>query len=90
MASNTSKRKSDRPQQDRVWIELEVPNDEAHAQAICAKANRMLQRLMPGTSMAFWRGQNGYCITVDSAGSYYDLPDRGEWFNLDYLGREGA
>lgn len=76
---------------NRIWIELEEPKSSEHAELQCTLANRMLKRLSPTTSMAFWWSADArrYCLTVDSAGCYVTLPDRGEWFNLDHLGREG-
>ena len=77
-----------RPEKDRVWIELDKPIDDAHAEEICKKANRMLARMgSSGGRGFFWspsRQQYGYGDGMGHIG----LPDRGDWFNLDYLGRE--
>lgn len=78
---------------DKVWIELPVPRDDAHGHEIAKKANRMLARLRgpfhnPATENQFmWdpvRKQWG----LGSIMGFATLGDNGEWFNLDYLGRE--
>lgn len=76
---------------NRVWIELEKPRDAEHAAQICDKANRMLARLREPDSV-----QHNQFAWSDSRAQYmYGSPmgytycvDRGEWFNLDYVGRE--
>ncbi len=81
------------PQMNRVWIELEKPRDDAHADEICRKANRMLDRLLPPAepgvdrSRFFWLTRDKR-YAIGSYYGYYTLSDWGDWFNLDYLGRE--
>lgn len=76
---------------DRVWIELEQPRDDEHAARICELANRMLQRLNfdgegPLHHLFFWDAKDQtYCYGGQMG--YRGLSDRGEWFNLAYLGR---
>lgn len=72
---------------DRVWIELDVPRNEQHAKEICTKANNMLTRLGTTSGRQFFWMEGQYCFGGDMG--YVDLPDRGTWFNLDYVGREG-
>lgn len=74
---------------NRIWIELEKPRDAVHGEEICALANRALRRLSGDSrTRAFWWSvhENRYCLGDD--GGYKVLEDNGEWFNLDYLGRE--
>jgi hypothetical protein len=78
---------------DQIWIELPVARDKTHADEICAKANRMLTRLgkpkdLPVQREFFWNDhEHQYCFGGDMG--CMTLTDRGTWFNLDYLGREG-
>jgi hypothetical protein len=74
---------------DRIWIELDKPLNKEHALTICAKANRMMARLgdMSGNAFFWDEKDNAFCYGGDMG--YMGLPDRGHWFNLDYLGREG-
>lgn len=86
------KKQSAQPQSEvnRVWIELEKPRDAVHAARICEKANRMLARLaddMPANSEFAWSEHRAMYMYGTSMGYKY-LTDRGEWFNLDYVGRE--
>ena len=72
----------------KVWIELPAPNSIEEATDICAKANRMMQRLgdTDGREFKYWDKQRKYSWGGDMGFTYLD--DRGFWFNLDYLGRE--
>lgn len=73
------------PEPDRIWLELERPRDDAHAQLICEKANRMLTRLGVRDEF-FWQAKRAlYCF--GGATGYVELPDRGHWLSLDHLGR---
>lgn len=75
-----------------VWIELEKPKDNTHAEHVCRLANNMLRRLAEkatdmGGQEFFWsRSEQSYCYGGDMG--YSTLSDHGKWFNLDYLGRE--
>lgn len=78
---------------DKVWIEFEKTSDLAHGKEICAKANRMLERLNDGPAVhqfdCYQRdGSLLISFTFGNEMGYIDLPDRGHWLNLDYLGRE--
>lgn len=71
---------------NNVWIELERPRNDEHAAEICGQANRMLKRLGVTSGDFGWdstRKQYTYGMPM----GYRGLTDRGEWFNLDYLGR---
>jgi hypothetical protein len=74
----------------KVWIELPKPINEADAEEICAKANRMMARLGNTSGNQFFRmqlhGSMKYCWGGDMG--YSELPDGGHSFSLDYLGRE--
>lgn len=75
--------------QNRVWIELEKPRDEDHAAEIVAQANNMLQRLRGPSELAKVFGWNSRAkqFTYGDAMGYENLVDRGQWFNLEFLGR---
>lgn len=78
--------------QDRVWIALEQADTEEEAQRICAKANRMLERLngAPVTRAFDYTVPRAGMIsyTYGDAMGHHELLDRGVWFSLDHLGRE--
>lgn len=72
---------------NRIWIELDKPDSGAMALEQCELANRMLAKLGdPRGEKFFFSARDGYCYGGDMG--YETLPDRGKWFNLDYLGRE--
>ena len=75
---------------NRVWIELEKPRDDAHAQEICKQANNMLRRLSDGPFEAkfIWAPEKKRYLYGSNMG-YSVLTDNGEWFNLEYMGRDG-
>lgn len=80
-------------QQLKVWIEFQRPagNDavsrEADAARIARHANRMLQRLMPGTDLHFfWSDHRAMWCFGDHSFQY--LSDNGTWLNLEHLGRD--
>ena len=84
---------------NRIWIELEYPSDkqckelgvEKHAlgNLRALLMTNMLHRLGAGKYTRVWWHASDfcYCLTEDSAGTYHPLSDKGEWFNLDFLGR---
>jgi len=74
---------------NRIWIELDVPANNADAELQCTLANNMLKRLVPSGQFEFWWHENDcmYCLSTGPMG-YHTLPDRGHWFNLDSLGKE--
>lgn len=85
---------------NRIWLELDKPKDFEHAKQQCELANKMLARLGISKHNKFW-AQGGfftgerhahcpYAFTTSSAGTYKELSDNGEWFSLDYLGRDGV
>lgn len=68
--------------QNKIWIELDKPKDKLHAIEQCRLANLMLVRL--GVKYGeFFVSERGYCFGSNTG--YLDLPDRGHWFNLDFL-----
>ncbi len=72
---------------NRIWIELDKTDTKEQAEAQCKLANSMLSKLGDmGGQEFFWMVGEGYCYGGDMG--YENLPDRGKWFNLDYLGRE--
>ena len=86
----------------RVWIELEVPVVRRTGQVALDKqkaamiaraklASNMLRRLgIEGPDrFGVTEEKGGFYYTVqDNSGLYTVLNDNGHWFNLDYLGRE--
>lgn len=74
---------------NKIWIELEKPKDKEHADLQCTLANRVLERMgAKGQSFFYSQRLALYCIESSPGGTYKELTDNGEWFNLDYLGRE--
>lgn len=74
---------------NRVWIELEYPEDTIEGELRAKLASNMLQRLGYGIDRAiFWHEKKmRYCVTVDGDG-FLELQDKGHWFNLDHFGRD--
>lgn len=75
---------------NRIWIELDKPTGAEHGQLQCELANALLDRLSPPgkpSTARFWYSDRKarYNLTVDEAGGFLELADRGHWFNLDKL-----
>ena len=73
--------------ENRVWIELEKPRDAAHANEICGLANNLLQRISPGTAKQFSYSSRNHKFLYGDLHGCVTLADRGEWLNLDFVGR---
>lgn len=74
----------------RVWIELDKPVDDEHAEELCALANKMLSRLNESSESqgGFSWSPNEHRYMFSHGGHTYKyLADNGEWFNLEYFGR---
>ena len=72
----------------QVWIELPKPKNSADATDIAEKANRMMKRLgNVGGYRWHWSEHERRWCWGDNMG-YVVLNDNGNWFNLDYLGRD--
>jgi hypothetical protein len=72
---------------NKIWIELERPKDQAHAEQIAKLANNVLRKINSVTREFFWDSKDLiWCIGGDTG--YTTLSDNGEWFNLDYLGKD--
>jgi hypothetical protein len=52
---------------------------------MCEKANRMLDRLGV-LDRFFWQAKR-WMFCFGSQSGYVELPDRGHWLSLDFLGR---
>lgn len=89
MAKKSTKQ-PEAPWSPRVWIELEVPKDEAQAKRIGELATTMLQRLNAPekTDYSFWWSECEQRWCFGGNMGYRVLADNGEWFNLEYFGRE--
>lgn len=77
---------------NRIWIELDKPKDDAHAQEIVRLANNMLRRLFDvhkdvPLAQAFEYAGGAFHFGSPVSGTT-ELADRGMWFSLDYLGRD--
>ncbi len=78
---------------NRIWIEFEKPRDKEHAQQQCDLANNMLRRLSHSMTeelnQEFFLKKEpdrfSYCYGGQMG--YYDLPQRGHWLSLDFIGR---
>ena len=77
----------ERPTENRVWIELEKPRNAEHAKEICDLANNLLQRITPNTAKHFFYITEKRQYAYGDHWGYVDLTDRGEWLNLDFVGR---
>lgn len=80
---------------NKIWIELEKPKSNSHADDACRLANNMLKRLCKPEDIVegdpprqFFYSENECCYCYGGAMGYTTLSDNGEWFNLDYFGRE--
>jgi len=73
---------------NKVWIELDRPRDEAHAEQIAELINKVMRKIEPtNTREFFWDAKERVWCIGDAMG-YVTLNDNGEWFNLDYLGKD--
>jgi len=71
---------------NKVWIEIERDADKAVNHERAEKFTNLLGKL--GSTKEVWLDEtkNHYCITTDDAGSFAELTDSGDWFNLDAFG----
>lgn len=74
---------------NKIWIELNIVDTFEDAQKQCDLANKMLKKLGIQHKAFFASDEQRYTNTfynyANSDGSYTELNDRGQWFNLDYL-----
>lgn len=72
-----------------VWIELERPDGDAHAQVICGLANNMLARLREDAQdpNRFTWNERRKLFEYGSPMGTKVLTDNGNWFSLDFMGR---
>ena len=77
---------------NKIWIELNKADTFEEAQVQCDLANKMLKKLGLEHDKFVASDEQRYCRTFYnyqvSIGSYTELDDRGQWFNLDYLANE--
>ncbi len=71
---------------NRVWIELDKPENDEHAEQIVQAANAMMAKLGAKEPIFDWFPEKRVYVRhlPDYAGFVY-LTDNGEWFNLDRL-----
>lgn len=90
-----TKRKPDESM--NVWIELPLYESDDECREAVEKLNRMMERMdcgikQPRQKFRFSsetdRRPKHYQLVDGPSGSFRELGDNGEWFNLDYLGRE--
>ena len=77
---------------NRVWIELEKPRNAAHGQQVAELANNMLRRLRGPVGPDTWEtvfewDDTRKVFLYGGPMGWTTLTDRGQWFNLDFLGR---
>lgn len=76
----------------RVWIEIERPKDDAEGAARAKLLSAMLKRLgvdRGSYPLVWWNERKRcYCFTQSSVGSFVEASDDGQWFNLEFFGRE--
>lgn len=78
---------------NRVWMELDRPENDEQGHARAAALTRLLAKLgfqprKGGETVWWWPEKGRYCFTLDEAGGFVEAGDNGHWFNLDYLSRE--
>lgn len=73
----------------KVWIEVDRPKNDAEGLEACEKLNNMMARLNNGDTQGwlFHWSHNDRRLCWGNAMGYEVLPDNGNWFNLDHLGR---
>jgi hypothetical protein len=79
----------------RIWIELEKADSFEEAQENCELANKALIKLGIRPDMFFtvrhtkkdWNGNYRKTYVWYHQGITEDLPDRGQWFDLEYLAK---
>ena len=79
----------------RIWIELDKADSFEEAQENCELANKALIKLGIRPDMFFtvrhtkedWNGNYRKTYVWYHQGMTEDLPDRGQWFALDYLAK---
>jgi len=83
---------TDKSKGNRVWIELEVPWGDPDIDNIAKRraelASNMLSRLGASRHFFWHPSKAKYCCACNESGSFTELQDKGEWFSLDYLGRD--
>ena len=79
---------------NKLWIEFEAPKDLQHAKEQCRLVNAMMTKLADKEHLPLrylfqaWENQHGKIeYTFGDAMGYVELPDRGHWLNLDYMGK---
>jgi len=70
---------------NRIWLELEKPENDTHAETICKQASLLLHKLGSSKDSEFFWNQSKklYCYGGDYG--YTELLDKGIWLNLDRL-----
>ena len=75
---------------NKFWFELELPKKNYDGHEIAKKACILLNKMgIDYTNPVWWNSKKHcYCFTIDSAGSYVEAGDNGNWYNLDYLTKD--
>lgn len=72
----------------KIWIELPLFDNDGGNEKTAAQANQMLNKLGVEGKTFFWsRAGQYYGRIIDEAGSFKELADHGDWFNLDFLSK---
>lgn len=78
--------KAVRPTANRIWIELDKPLNQRHADMQCRLANAMLAKIGDfGEWQFYFTPDDGYCWGGNNG--YENLTDNGRWFSLDFMAR---
>lgn len=73
----------------RIWIELDRPESPEHAKELVTAANAMMAKLgCHDEVFAILDGK--YIHQMPNGAGFYHMPDRGDWFSLEFLARSTA
>jgi len=78
---------------NRVWIEIEKSDDDKVNKKRAELFTKMINRLRGDDAEVkaevFWyKEKHKFAYSSDHLGSCHTLDDNGEWFNLDFCGRD--
>ena len=73
---------------NRVWIEIELDDNETVNHERAEKLTKLLKKM--GSRREFWYDETKkvFCSGSSDAPEFKELVKAGDWFNLDFLGRE--
>jgi len=72
---------------NKVWIEIELDQNKAVNHERAEKFTNLITKL--GVTKKVWFDETKYSFfSGDEYNGFKELGDKGDWFNLDFLGRE--